>query len=61
MKVRWSGTMLHKKRPVEGRFFAYKGAREAKLRNPYHIYIPSKSPFDKGGLIADHCKIPVER
>ena len=27
MFVRWSGTLWHKKRPVEGRFFAFKGAR----------------------------------
>ena len=33
----------------ECRVFAYKGTREAKLRNSYHIYNPSKPPL-KGGL-----------
>ena len=34
----------------EGRFSAYKGTREALLRNSCHIYTPSKPPFEKGGL-----------
>ena len=29
---------------------AYKGTREAELRNICHIYNPSKPPFEKGGL-----------
>ena len=37
---------------VEGRFSAYKGTREAELRNSCHIYIPSKPPFGKGRLVA---------
>ena len=45
MKVRWSGTMLHKKRPVEGRFFAYKGTREAELRNSVIFTIPPNLPL----------------
>ena len=34
----------------ECRVFAYKGTREALLRNSCHIYNPSKPPFEKGDL-----------
>ena len=36
----------------ECRVFAYKGTREAELRNSIYIYIPSKPPFGKGRLVA---------
>ena len=50
--VRWSGTMWHEKRlSKDSRFFAYKGTREAKLRNSSHIYNPPKPSFDKEGLL----------
>ena len=35
---------------VCGSFFAYKGTREAELRNSYHIYNPPKPSFGKEGL-----------
>ena len=34
----------------DSRFFAFKGTREAELRNSFYIYNPPKPSFDKEGL-----------